>query len=299
MMLSTVSRNPCAMAPEGIEGIERRVSTSTLRRIRRLLELGAALMCAAGAACTTGERPLRLGTTYTVEQSGALAVLDSLAHPVPATVIGPSGQILAAAARGDLDVVLTHAPSLERRLLVEPGHMLLACPFVASRFAIVGPAADPARVAAAPSAADAFRRIAAAAGPFVSRGDSSGTHVKELTLWVAAGAQPPAAGGWYLQAGADQATTLHVADELDAYALADLPTLAKLGGLRLRVLFAADTALTNPYTLYVVRESRRRAAAQAFAQWAMDSARPRILQLRLPDGTPAFVARAGGCTDRL
>ena len=60
-------------------------------------------MCAAPAACTTGERPLRLGTTHTVEQSGALAVLDSLAHPVPSGVIGPSGQILAAAARGDLD----------------------------------------------------------------------------------------------------------------------------------------------------------------------------------------------------
>src|SRR5205807_878801 len=174
------------------------------------------LMCAALAACTTGERPLRLGTTHTVEQSGALAVLDSLAHPMPATVIGPSGQILAAAARGDLDVVITHAPSLERRLLVEPGHVLLACPFVASRFAIVGPPADPARVAAAPRAADAFRRIAAAAGPFVSRGDSSGTHVKELALWDAAGVRPPAAGGWYLQAGADQATTLHVADERNA-----------------------------------------------------------------------------------
>src|SRR5438309_1975451 len=150
MMLSTVSRNPC---PTTMAGTERRVSTTTLRRIGRLLGLGAGLMCAALAACTTGERPLRLGTTHTVEQSGALAVLDSLAHPVPATVIGPSGQILAAAARGDLDVVITHAPSLERRLLVEPGHVLLACPFVASRFAIVGPPADPARVAAAPRAA--------------------------------------------------------------------------------------------------------------------------------------------------
>src|SRR5439155_1523305 len=83
-----------------------------------------------------------------------------------------------------------------------------------------------ARVAAARRAADAFRRIAAAAGPFVSRGDSSATHVKELALWDAAGVRPPAAGGWYLQAGADQATTLHVADERNAYALADLPTLA-------------------------------------------------------------------------
>src|SRR5947207_1585100 len=173
MMLSTVSRNPC---PTTMAGTERRVSTTTLRRIGRLLGLGAGLMCAALAACATGERPLRLGTTHTVDQSGALAVLDSLAHPVPATVIGPSGQILAAAA---------------------------------------------------------------------------------------------------------------------------LPTLAKLGGLRLRVVFVADTTLTNPYTLYVVRESPRRAAAQAFAQWAMDSARPSILALRLPDGTPAFVARPGGCTDRL
>src|SRR5438132_132463 len=164
---------------------------STLRRIGRLLGLGAGLMCGALAACTTGERPLRLGTTFTVEQSG------------------------------------------------------------------------------------------------------------ELALWNAAGVRPPAAGGWYLQAGADQATTLHVADERNAYALADLPTLAKLGGLRLRVLFAADTALTNPYTLYVVRESPRRAAAQPFARWAMDSARPRILGLHLPDGTQAFVARTGGCTDQL
>src|SRR5256884_8445058 len=119
-------------------GPERRVSTTTLRRIGRLLGLGAGLMCAALAACPTGERPLRLGTTHTVEQSGALAVLDPLAHPVPATVIGPSGQILAAAARGDLDVVITHAPSLARRLLVEPGHVLLAWPFVAGRLAVSG-----------------------------------------------------------------------------------------------------------------------------------------------------------------
>ena len=251
-------------------------------------------MCGALAACTTRERPLRLGTTYTVEQSGALAVLDSLAQPKPAVVVGPSGQILAAAARGDLDVVITHAPSLEQRLLVAPGHALLACPFVASRFAIVGPAADPARIAAASSAADAFRRIAAAAGPFVSRGDSSGTHVKELALWDRAVGRP--AGRWYLQSGADQTTTLHVADERNAYALADLPTLAKLTDLRLRVLFVADTALTNPYTLYVVRESRAGVAARAFAQWAMSVARPRILSLRLPDSTPAFAPRPADCT---
>src|SRR5436309_1942116 len=162
MMFSTVSGNAWALTTAGTT----KVNSGTSRRMATLRRLWAGLMCGALGACTSsGEPPLRLGTTYTVEQSGALALLDSLARPTPTTVVGPSGQILAAAARGDLDIVITHAPSLEQRLLVAPGHVLLACPFVASRFAIVGPAADPAHVGAAPSAADAFRRLAAAAGP--------------------------------------------------------------------------------------------------------------------------------------
>jgi len=252
---------------------------------------------------------LRLGTTYTVQQSGALAVLESLwTSPPLATVVGPSGQILRAAANGDLDVVITHAPSLEQRLLVLPGRALLRCPLVASRFAIVGPPADPAHVATAATAAEAFRRIARARGRggrggrggpggFVSRADSSGTHVKELALWRAAGVVP--AQPWYTESGADQATTLHLADERDAYALADLPTYAKLRDLRLRVLFAADTALTNPYTLYVVRppppQSAPHPAARDFAAWALRVGRPGIVALRLPDGTAAFVTRPGDC----
>jgi len=255
----------------------------------------AALVCGWLAACHSGPSPLRLGTTYTVQQSGVLAVLESLwTGPRFTTVVAPSGQILRAAANGDLDVVITHAPALEQRLLVDPGHTLLRCPFVASRFAIVGPAADPARVAAAPSAAAAFRRIAAAGGPFVSRGDSSGTHVKELALWQAAGVTPVAR--WRIESGADQAATLHLADERDAYALADLPTYAKLRDLGLRVLFVADTALTNPYTLYVVRHPAAPPAAGGFARWASRAGRGAILGLRLPEGTAAFDAVAGACT---
>ena len=246
-------------------------------------------------ACHAGPQPLRLGTTYTVQQSGALAVLESLWTGPPAltTVVAPSGQILRAAANGDLDVVITHAPALEQRLLVGPGLALLRCPLAASRFAVVGPAADPAHVASAATAAEAFRRIAVARGPFVSRGDSSGTHVKELVLWRAAGVTP--APSWYLESGTDQATTLHLADERGAYALADLPTYAKLGGLSSRVLFGHDTALTNPYTLYVVRRPQAHPAARNFATWATRSGREGILALRLPDGTAAFVLPPGDC----
>lgn len=246
-------------------------------------------------SCRAAPQPLRLGTTYTVQQSGALAVLESLwTGPPPfTTVVAPSGQILRAAANGDLDVVITHAPALEQRLLVGPGRALLRCPLAASRFAVVGPTADPARVATAATAAEAFRRIAGAGGPFVSRGDSSGTHVKELALWHAAGVTP--AQRWYLESGADQAVTLHLADERRAYALADLPTYAKLGGLASRILFAADTALTNPYTLYVVRRPEPHPAARDLATWATQAGRDGMLTLRLPDGTPAFVGRAGEC----
>lgn len=240
---------------------------------------------------------MRLGTTTTVEQSGALVFLDSLHPPAKlAVVIGGSGQILRSAAAGDLDVVITHAPSLEQRILVAPGHASLQCPFVASSFALVGPPVDPAHIAGAASAAEALRRIAGARATFVSRGDSSGTHVKELALWTSAGVTPsPRGRPWYLETGADQAATLRVADERHGYALVDLPTFAKQKGLELRVLLAGDTALLNPYTLYVVRAPASHPAAAAFATWAMTDWRARLLALQLDDGRAAFQPLAGNC----
>lgn len=247
------------------------------------------------AACGQSERPLRLGATYTLEQSGALALLDSATPPVPvAVVVGPSGQILRSAASGDLDVVVTHAPALEARFLVAPALAALSCPFVASRFVVVGPAADPAEARTATSAADALAAIARAGGPFVSRGDSSGTHERELALWHARNIDPRGQS-WYLEAGADQVTALRLADERDAYALADLPTLARLRDLGLRPVFGGDTALVNGYTLYVVRAPTPHPGTDAFATWALTRWRERLAGLRSRDGTAAFEALSGAC----
>jgi tungstate transport system substrate-binding protein len=250
------------------------------------------LTCAAQAACTRGTQatPLRLGTTTTVEQSGALAMLDSTYHAPLRVVVAASGTILRSAAAGDLDVVITHAPSLEERLLIAPGHAALRCPFVVSRFAVVGPQADPARVAAAVTATDAFRRIANARAPFISRADSSGTHVKELSLWKSAGLAPGARDRWYVQAGVDQAATLRIADERAAYALADLPTFTRLRGIDIRVLFTADTTLGNPYTLFVIRSAPDQNGATQFSRWATQEWRPRLLAVRLPGGMAAFAS---------
>jgi len=260
-----------------------------------------ALTCFAQAGCARGSEatPLRLGTTTTVEQSGALSLLDSLHPPRPVRVIvGPSGTIIRSAAAGDLDVIVTHAPSLEQRLLVNPGHAALRCPFVVSRFAVVGPAGDPARVTHAASATEAFRRIASVRASFISRGDSSGTHVKELSLWKAAGITPVfSRDRWYTQSGSDQAATLRTADERHAYALDDLPTFTRLAGIELQVLFTADTALGNPYTLYVIRSASPNRGAAQFATWALGDWRARLLAVRLPNGVAAFMPPAPGSPD--
>src|SRR3989441_4942716 len=259
-------------------------STMFATQLGRMVQTALLLLSVAAGGCAHETRPLRLGTTYTVQQSGALAVLESLWTGAPlATVIAPSGQILRSAANGDLDIVITHAPALEARFL-DSASATLRCPLVVSRFAVVGPAADRAGVARANDAADALRRIARARATFVSRGDSSGTHVKALALWRAAGEAAGPRAPWYFESGADQATTLHPADERDAYALADLPTFAQLAGLRLQVLFSADTALVNPYTLYVVRTPDPHPAAPPFAQWTTTVARDSVLRLRLRDG---------------
>jgi tungstate transport system substrate-binding protein len=255
-----------------------------------------ALICAAAAACTS-EPPLRFGTTYTVQQSGALALLDSLADSAPArfaVIVGPSGQMLRSAAAGDLDMVLTHAPALESRWL--EGHWTRRCPFAESHFAVVGPAADPAGVASASGAADAFRRIARSGAIFISRGDSSGTHERELAIWRAAGLTPEP-GDTYFEAGGDQASTLRLADSWGAYALADLPTLARQPDLGLSVLLRRDSLLANRYTLYTVRSDSARPAAATFMEWLMTAWRPRVLAMRLADSTPAFTPSPDGCQE--
>lgn len=262
----------------------------------RPLSIAATVILPAALACGRQPvaRPLRLGTTTTVQQSGMLALAESLWTGARLTpVIGPSGQVLHAAAQGDLQVVLTHAPALEAKLLAGVSG-LERCPFVISRFAIVGPPDDPAQVATAPTAAVAMRRIAEHAASFVSRGDASGTHERELALWRAAEIVP---GGrpWYIESGADQTTTLRIADERRAYALADLPTFGRIPGLALRPLFSADSALINRYTLFLVPADPPQPSTRRFFRWALDTWRPRVLALRLPDGSPAFQPLAAEC----
>ena len=198
---------------------------------------------------------IRLATTTSTENSGLLDVLlPAFERQTGITVEVMSmgtGKALRTAANGDCDVVLVHARSAENEF-VAAGHGVNRRDVMYNDFVLLGPADDPAKVREAGTASEALRRIAASKATFCSRGDDSGTHKKEMSLWQAAGiAQPD--GAWYQETGQGMGATLTVADEKQAYLLADRGTyIAYRGKLELTVLCEGDTALHNPYGVIAV-----------------------------------------------
>jgi tungstate transport system substrate-binding protein len=163
--------------------------------------------------------------------------------------------------RGDADVVIVHAKDIELDALKE-GHFINRHDLMYNDFVIAGPAGDPAGdpagVKEAGSAVEAFKRIAASSGPFVSRGDGSGTHRKELSLWAKTDFKPEGRP-WYLAVGQGMAKTLRIANEKRAYTLTDRATwLSEAGHLGMEVLFEGDPALFNQYGVMAVNPERQR-----------------------------------------
>lgn len=216
---------------------------------------------------------LLLATTTSTDNSGLLAAVlprftATYGIDVDVVAVG-SGAALELARRGDADVLLVHAPAAELALLAE-GYAVNRRYLMSNTFLVVGPAEDPAGVAGAGSAAEALSRIAQAGATFVSRGDNSGTHLKELELWAAAGIAP----SWprYLEIGQGMEQALFIADEQQGYTLTDSGTyLALMARLELAILFDADPLLANPYHLMAVNPtvypSVNFAGAMALIAW--------------------------------
>lgn len=206
---------------------------------------------------------LRLATTTSVYDSGLLDDLLPVSTkktgiPVEVLAVG-TGQALAIAKRGDADAALVHAPALEAQALQEDWVLAHAC-LAYNAFILVGPPKDPARIQEAKSILEALRRIAATQSPFVSRGDRSGTHLKELELWQKAGLKP--SGSWYLESGAVMGQTLRLAWEKEAYTLSDTATYLTVGkGLGLSALYTReDPELLNQYSFLIVKGGKEEEA---------------------------------------
>ena len=245
---------------------------------RLALLAGALLLAGCKPAASPAERELILATTTSAQDSG---ILDSLvpafqaASGIRVKVIAVgTGAALDLARRGDADAVLVHAPAQEAPM-VASGDLIDGRRIMHNDFLIVGPATDPALAAAAGGLDSALRRIAAS-GPFVSRGDGSGTEARELELWRAAGIVPDAVRGRE-QTGQGMGATLLVADAHDAYTLTDRGTwLAFRPRLQLAPLVEHDPRLLNIYHAYVVNPARhagvRGGDAEAFVRFLVSPA---------------------------
>lgn len=233
-----------------------------------------------GAPAAPAEEPdILLATTTSVRDSGLLDTLLPVFRQrtgirVRVVAVG-TGAALRMGREGNADVLLTHAPEAEARLVVS-GEALDRRPFMENHFVIVGPREDPAGVADADSPEDAFRRMQAAGSPYVSRADDSGTHKREVALLEAAGL--PADGGWqgFAETGQGMGLTLMVAGERRAYALADIGTfLAFRDRIELVSLSQPAASLRNVYAVLRIdperfrREVRSRGATQ-FADFLLE-----------------------------
>jgi tungstate transport system substrate-binding protein len=217
---------------------------------------------------------LLLATTTSTQDSGLLDYIlpdfQKKYNVIVDVIAVGTGQSLQIAAHGDADVVLTHARAQEEAF-VQAGDGTVRYDVMYNDFVILGPANDPAGIKGLKSATEAFQKIADKNAPFVSRGDNSGTDIKEKAIWAKLNISPT--GDWYISAGQGMGAVLTMANETQAYTLSDRATYAKrqANWLDLEILVDGDKDLFNPYSVIPVNPAKHPQVnakfGQAFADW--------------------------------
>jgi len=238
--------------------------------------------CAQQAATPPAETPpavsdLVLSSTTSTQDSGLFDVLIPAfeaaypAYKVKVIAVG-TGEALKLGETKDADVMLVHAKASEEKSVAD-GFAVGRFEVMYNDFIIVGPAADPAKVKASANTTEAMLAIEKSGedgkAVFISRGDDSGTHKKELQLWASSGVEPtptPEANKWYESTGQGMGETLKIASEKAGYTLADRATyLTMKDSLDLEIIYEKDKALLNQYGVLPVTEAKNTAGAEAFA----------------------------------
>lgn len=208
--------------------------------------------------CGDDDNSLVLGATTSVQDSG---LLDEIVHAFEAEtdyevtpVVGGSGQILETARRGEFDAIITHSPADEAKFITE-GEGLDRRPFMENYYLLVGPPADPAAVARAATLTEAFSRLAAKEAAFLSRGDNSGTHIREIAVWDAVGVDP-AGQSWYRESAVGQGQNLLVASEKGAYTLVDSSTFVAFRDKVELTQYVIDPQEPNVYSVIRVNPEK-------------------------------------------
>jgi tungstate transport system substrate-binding protein len=240
---------------------------------------------------------LILATTTSTQDSGLLDVLvpmfeEQTGYTVQTVAVG-SGEAMKMGEEGNADVLLVHAPSSEVAFM-DAGYGEDRFLVMHNDFIVVGPAADTAGIKGTTSAVDAFKAIYEAGAPFITRGDDSGTHKKELALWKSAELDP-AGQAWYIETGQGMGASLTVANEKAAYILTDRATyLANKENYQLEILVEGDNSLLNVYHVITVNPDKWPKAnyesALAFSSFLIDPATQEVIgQFGLEEfGQPLF-----------
>jgi tungstate transport system substrate-binding protein len=222
----------------------------------------AILFLLAFSSAAPGQERLRMATTTSVQDSGLLPYLlpyfeKQCGCKVDVIAVG-SGQALKHGSNGDVDIILVHDPQSEEKF-VKDGFGINRNTFMVNDFVILGPSSDPAGIGGMKSAAQALSKIQKTSSLFISRGDSSGTHQKEKSLWKQAGINP--GGSWYLEIGQGMGAALTIADEKKAYTISDRATyLQRIDKLKLHALVESDPEMLNFYSVIQVNPARFPAA---------------------------------------
>jgi tungstate transport system substrate-binding protein len=253
------------------------------------------------AAQASASRVVILSTTTSTQDSGLLDVIVPMfekqsGYSVKTISVG-TGQALALAGRGEADVTLAHAPTLEKKY-VSDGKMQNRRLVMYNDFVIIGPPDDPAKIKGLAKATEALKRIAETQSRFVSRGDKSGTHTLELALWQQAGIEPK--GSWYIESGQGMGQTLGIANERGAYTVTDRATfLAFQQRVKLPILVEKDRPLLNIYSVMEVNPANgprvNPVGGKAFADFMVSPEVQAVIRTFGVDkyGQPLFVPIAG------
>ena len=241
------------------------------------------LVQAAGFSAFAQESSITVASTTSTEQSGLFAYIlpifeKSSGIKVRVVALG-TGQALDAARRGDADIAFVHDKAAEEKFVAE-GYGVERKEVMYNDFILIGPKADPAKVAGT-DIHEGLRRIVAAESasrpPFVSRGDKSGTHAAELRYWKAAGIDLDAIkGSWYRDTGLGMGPALSMASSMGAYILADRGTwLSFKNRGDLSILIQGDTRLFNQYGVILVNPVKhphiKKVEAQRFIDWLVSA----------------------------
>jgi len=248
------------------------------------------------------QKTIILSTTTSTQDSGLLDVLIPIfekktGYFVKTIAVG-SGQAMAMGQKGEADVLLVHSPAAEKKFVAE-GYGINRRIIMHNDFIIVGPPTDSAKIKGIKMASEAFKKIASAQALFLSRSDKSGTHVKEMDIWKAAGIKSEGEK-WYQQTGLGMGQTLNVAAEKKGYTLADRGTyLALKKNLGLDILVEGDAILLNVYHVIEVNPARwpkvNAPGGKAFADFMVSNETQGIIKTFGVDkfGSPLFFPDAG------